>query len=185
MTRAALTFILALLGLVLIGQGAYIHAKAPVAQVLLARAFDESVATGRIVKPWSWADTWPVARIEVTRLHASAIVLAGSIPGAVNIPLEEIELSDDRVADGRGPAVALAREECEVAAVGRDVLGQDGDRALDDLGERGIALAYVADHRAQRLDRLLDQRQAEFVDRGEVPVERRRDDADLLGELAQ
>jgi sortase A len=30
------------------------------------------------VKPWAWADTWPVARIEVPRLGRSAIVLAGS-----------------------------------------------------------------------------------------------------------
>ena len=78
MLRILTALSVALLGLLLIGQGAYIHAKTLLAQVLLERAFDESVATGRIVKPWSWADTWPVARIEVTRLHASAIVLAGS-----------------------------------------------------------------------------------------------------------
>jgi sortase A len=29
------------------------------------------------VKAWSWADTWPVAKIEVKRLNASAIVLQG------------------------------------------------------------------------------------------------------------
>jgi sortase A len=72
----ALTITLA--GLVLLGQGAYIHAKALVAQVLLNRAFAETIATGRDVKPWSWADTWPVARIEVKRIGASAIVLEGS-----------------------------------------------------------------------------------------------------------
>src|SRR5258708_21742672 len=76
MTRPA-TFapVLALAGLVLFGQGVYIHAKALVAQVLLQRAFAETIAGGHPVKPWSWADTWPVARIEVRRLHASAIRL--------------------------------------------------------------------------------------------------------------
>lgn len=69
---------LALIGLVLFGDGAYIHAKAWLAQVLLQRAFDRSVVTGEVVKPWSWADTWPVARIEVKRIGASAIVLAGA-----------------------------------------------------------------------------------------------------------
>ncbi len=59
------------------GKGATIHAKAMVAQILLERAFERSLAAGEPVKPWSWADTWPVARIEVPRLGASAIVLKG------------------------------------------------------------------------------------------------------------
>src|ERR1043166_2831899 len=69
---------LALAGVVLIGQGAYIHAKALVAQVLLERAFAQTRATGKDVKPWSWADTWPVARLEFPRIGRSAIVLNGS-----------------------------------------------------------------------------------------------------------
>ncbi len=71
-------FVLAVLGLVLVGQGVWIHAKAVLAQILLERAFAQTLATGKDVKPWSWADTWPVARIEVPRLGESAIVLAGS-----------------------------------------------------------------------------------------------------------
>src|SRR6266702_7428571 len=55
--------LLAVAGLILFGQGAYIHAKAMLAQVLLQRAFTETVTTGHEVKPWSWADTWPIARI--------------------------------------------------------------------------------------------------------------------------
>jgi len=68
---------LALVGSILFGDGAYIHAKAWLAQVLLERAFDRSIASGRPVKPWSWADTWPVARIDLPRLGESAIALAG------------------------------------------------------------------------------------------------------------
>ncbi len=67
-----------LAGLVLFGQGAYIHAKAALAQILLERAFATTVATGHVTKPWSWADTWPVARIEVKRLNTRTIALAGS-----------------------------------------------------------------------------------------------------------
>ena len=48
------------------------------AQVLLERAFAQSMTSGVPVKPWSWADTWPVARIEVPRLGASAIALKGA-----------------------------------------------------------------------------------------------------------
>jgi sortase A len=68
---------LGLTGVILAGQGAAIYAKALLAQYLLESAFDTTLATGEPVKAWSWADTWPVARIEVPRLGARAIVLKG------------------------------------------------------------------------------------------------------------
>ncbi len=74
----AIAAILALCGVVLCGQGLWIHVKAVLAQILLERAFAQTLATGKPVKPWSWADTWPEARIEVPRLGKSAIVLHGS-----------------------------------------------------------------------------------------------------------
>lgn len=73
----AVAAIIAAAGLVLVGQGAVIQAKAMLAQYLLKQAFAESVATGQPVKPWAWADTWPVARLDVPRLGVSAIVLQG------------------------------------------------------------------------------------------------------------
>lgn len=73
LTAAAM---LAAAGLLLTVYALYIPVKAQVAQVLLERAFADSLATGQPVKPWSWADTWPVARIRVPRLGESAIVLA-------------------------------------------------------------------------------------------------------------
>jgi sortase A len=65
-------------GLVLFGQGLWIQAKAVLAQILLDRAFAQTLATGQAVKPWPWADTWPVARVVAPRLGKSAIVLHGS-----------------------------------------------------------------------------------------------------------
>ncbi len=78
--RIAFAFAIALgiAGLVLSAQGLWMHAKASLAQLLLERAFAETLATGVDTKPWSWADTWPIARIEVPRLKANAIVLHGS-----------------------------------------------------------------------------------------------------------
>jgi sortase A len=64
-------------GLLYLGQSLAIHAKAMVAQILLERAFAQSIAEGTPVKPWSWADTWPMARLELPRLGLSAIVLEG------------------------------------------------------------------------------------------------------------
>ena len=69
---------LAIAGAALFGNGVYIYAKTRVAQVLLARAWSRTLRGEREVKPWSWADTWPVARIEFPRQRASAIVLAGA-----------------------------------------------------------------------------------------------------------
>jgi sortase A len=78
MLRLISPIALAIVGILLFGDGTYIHGKAWLAQLLLNRAFDRSVATGEAVKPWSWADTWPIARIEVKRIGASAIVLEGT-----------------------------------------------------------------------------------------------------------
>jgi sortase A len=109
MPRFVLPLLLALAGLVLFGQGAYIHAKALLAQVLLERAFTRTVITGRETKPWSWADTWPVARIEVKRIGASAIVLAGSSGQALAFGPGHIEFTPD--AGERGVAVYSAHRD--------------------------------------------------------------------------
>ena len=90
---AALALCLAILGLILFGQGIWIHAKAALAQVLLERAFAATLATGTTVKPWSWADTWPVARIEVPRLGKSVIVLHGSSGQALAFGPGHVELT--------------------------------------------------------------------------------------------
>ena len=76
--RFLIPLAVAVVGVALLGHGAFIHAKAIVAQVLLDHAFTQTITTGRPVKPWSWADTVPVARIEIKRLGVSTTALAGS-----------------------------------------------------------------------------------------------------------
>jgi sortase A len=109
MPRLISPLVLALIGLILFGDGAYIHAKAWLAQVLLERAFDRSVATGQAVKPWSWADTWPVARIEVKRIGASAIVLESASGQALAFGPGHIQQTVD--AGERGVAVYAAHRD--------------------------------------------------------------------------
>lgn len=58
-------------------QAGAIHAKAGLAQLLLARAFDASQHDGRDHAPWPWADTVPVARLAVPAHGIEQIVLAG------------------------------------------------------------------------------------------------------------
>ena len=69
--------LLLLAGLALVAHGLWIPLKAQLAQVLLDRAFDRAVVAGHPVKPWAWADTWPVARIEAPRLSVRQVVLEG------------------------------------------------------------------------------------------------------------
>src|SRR6185437_15293446 len=134
--------LLALIGLILLGQGAYIHAKALLAQVLLERAFEKAIATGRETKPWSWADTWPVARIEVKRLHASTIVLAGSSGQALAFGPGHVEQTPD--AGERGVAVYAAHRDTHFSFL-RDVKPGDDITVTRSDGKR---FRYRADSSA-------------------------------------
>jgi sortase A len=139
MRRPVIALILALAGLVLFGQGAYIHAKALLAQALLERAFTETIAGGRGVKPWSWADIWPIARIEVKRLHASAIVLAGSSGQALAFGPGHVELTPD--AGERGVAVYSAHRDTHFRFLKDVAIGDEITVTRDD----GKTFRYRAD----------------------------------------
>ncbi len=57
--------------------GIWIPFKALVAQEMLELAWAESQARQKPVKPWPWADTWPVARLTLDDARQSLIVLQG------------------------------------------------------------------------------------------------------------
>lgn len=59
------------------GAAGWIHAKAWLAQYLIDRAWVEVDEGSRKALPWPWADTWPVARLQVPRLGIEQIILAG------------------------------------------------------------------------------------------------------------
>jgi sortase A len=69
--------ILFLTGLCLTGKGTYILAKAGLAKYLLRSSWQETVKKGNDVKPWPWADTWPVARMIVPEHEIDLVVLEG------------------------------------------------------------------------------------------------------------
>ncbi len=73
-----LLIVLPLCGMWQIGSASYIHAKAILAQVLLETAWDKTVHGQQEVKPWPWADTWPISRLDVPGLGVDRIVLAGA-----------------------------------------------------------------------------------------------------------
>lgn len=87
-------------GVMLGGQGLYIRAKAVVAQILLDRAWAQTVKTGELTRAWSWADTRPVARISFPRLDRTAIVLEEAGGEALAFGPAHVAASPDPGANG-------------------------------------------------------------------------------------
>lgn len=77
--RAASLLVACLLGLGFwqLGQGAWIPAKAWVAQEMMQRAWRRAEAGEVTPPPWPWADTWPVARLSARGGDVELIVLEG------------------------------------------------------------------------------------------------------------
>lgn len=72
--------LLLITGACLSGRALYMHAKAELAGILVRRAWERSVQSGRPHAPWPWADTHPVARIRIPRLGYDEIILEGAAP---------------------------------------------------------------------------------------------------------
>lgn len=137
--RAAAVAVLIVMGLTLIGQGLYVHAKAALAQVLLERAFARSLAFGQPVKAWGWADTWPVARIEAPRLGASAIALMGASGEALAFGPAQLDGSPE--AGEPGTAIYAAHRDTHFAFL-KDVAAGDEIRVTR---RDGTALRFRVD----------------------------------------
>ena len=68
---------LVMASLILWGHSAYILAKAWLGQYLIADAWQQTLKSGHNEKPWPWADTWPVARLQIPNNNIDQYVLAG------------------------------------------------------------------------------------------------------------
>lgn len=64
-----------LTGFCLILYGMWIPIKAQIAQHLLGIAWQESLQSGKATKAWSWADSWPVAKLSLPSIKLEAIIL--------------------------------------------------------------------------------------------------------------
>ena len=79
----SLALALLLIGALQFGRGAWIQAKAWLAQELIAHAWARTLKGESEVKPWPWADTWPVARLSVPSLGIERYVLEGASSSAI------------------------------------------------------------------------------------------------------
>ncbi len=80
--RLALAAALALLGLSQIASAAWIHAKAILAQRLIASAWEDA-RHGSSRRPWPWADMRPIARMTIASRHVDLYVFDSTSPRAL------------------------------------------------------------------------------------------------------
>ncbi len=74
--------------------GYWIPLKAMVAQTLLERAWSMSLKKETVVKPWPWADSWPVGRLRQERLGIDLIILEGASGEPLAFGPGRLEASD-------------------------------------------------------------------------------------------
>lgn len=79
-TLRFLATLVLIVGTCLTGRSVYMHAKTELAGILVRRAWEESVQPGEPRAPWPWADTHPIARLQIPRLGYDEIVLEGATP---------------------------------------------------------------------------------------------------------
>ena len=77
-SRLVIAASLGIAGAAWFGHGLWIYAKAELAQILVENAWQRRLAGERAAKPWPWADTFPVARLEAPAQGVSLYILAGS-----------------------------------------------------------------------------------------------------------
>lgn len=72
------TALLLITGVALTGKGSWIYGKAKLAQFLLSWSWRNTVAGNAPIKPWPWADTHAVARLQFSDRDSDIIVLSGA-----------------------------------------------------------------------------------------------------------
>ena len=72
-----LILLIVFLGLSFFAYGAYIPAKAVLAQYLINNAWNDSIRSGESQKPWRWADMHPVMKLSSEKHKQELIVLSG------------------------------------------------------------------------------------------------------------
>ena len=74
--KRVVTFIIAI-GFSIFSYGAYMPAKALFAQYLIKDAWNDSIRTGEVNKPWGWADMHPIMKLSSRKHNKELIVLSG------------------------------------------------------------------------------------------------------------
>jgi sortase A len=107
LTAVAAAFVI--LGGMLLGQQAWLAAKARLAEHLIDQAFASHLLDGKAHRPWSWADTHPVGRLEIPRLGVRRTVLAGASGSSLAFGPGHVD--GTAVPNGRGNSVVAGHRD--------------------------------------------------------------------------
>jgi sortase A len=120
-----------------------IRAKAWLAPILIERAWGDSQAHDVNVKPWPWADTWPVARLLVPRLDIEQFVLAGA--NGASLPFGPGHVAASSLPGAGGTIAVAGHRDTHFGFVDRLVVGdvvlleaRDGRRRAYRVRERTV-----------------------------------------------
>ena len=133
-----------ILGVWQLGGGLYIHAKAIVAQILLQQAWDRTLQGESRVRPWSWADTWPVARIRVSRLKVDQLVLSGASGRSLAFGPGHVDGTASPASDGN--LVISGHRDTHFSWLARVKAGDEIILELPDGGQRNYQVVQQSIH---------------------------------------
>ncbi len=77
-------------GLSILGGGLWLRAKALLAAALIDRAYSRHLEDGELHRPWPWADTAPIARLEIPALDVRRTILEGATGASLAFGLGHI-----------------------------------------------------------------------------------------------
>lgn len=148
--RRSLAIALLILGSAIAAWGAYMPAKAALAQVLLERAWVRVQNGETNAKPWPWADMSPLAEIEIPKLHQRVIVLEGASGEAMAFGPGHMPNTPEIGA--HGTSVVAAHRDTQFSSLGAlrqgdDIIAttRDGKRIFFRVSAARVVKANVSD----------------------------------------
>jgi len=103
-------------------QAGWIHAKAILAQQLLTTSWHASLSSGKPVRPWTWADTWPIAQLSIPSRKLDMIILESGSGAA--LPFGPGHLSASAAPGREGISIVVAHRDTHFSFLGKLTPGE-------------------------------------------------------------
>lgn len=149
--RIAAALVALVIAAVCIGQAAWIHVKARLAQVLIEAAWQRTLAGKPDAKPWPWSDTRPIARLVFREQARKLMVLEGS--SGRNLAFGPTHDAASVLPGARGNSVIAGHRDTHFALLRHLVIGEPIRADLGDGRSSWFAVSslQVVDSRRVRV----------------------------------
>jgi len=155
---AAVALALAIAGVSQVAAAGWIHAKAILAQRLIASAWSQARNGGAPRRPWPWADMRPVARLKVPSRDIDLYIL--DVASARALAFGPAHLSGTALPGSAGNVVLVAHRDTHFAFL--------RDLALDDEITIEIARGALARYRVREVT-IVDKGETRVLDAADAP----------------